>query len=127
MRCEWLRVVSYLYRLLFFNRQAEQLRRGVARMFDENVFLQAAVAKMNVAAGVRGDIGLVRDHDHGDARFTVKPLEDGHDFDAGARVERARGLIGENDPRLVDQRARDRHALLLPTGKLARMMLFAAG
>src|SRR3989442_7082634 len=36
--------------------------------------------------------------------------------------EIARGLIGKNDLRLVDQRARDGHALLLAAGKLRREM-----
>ncbi len=45
----------------------------------------------------------------------------------GAAVEIAGRLVGEDDFRIVDQSARDRDALLLAAGKLARMMIFAAG
>ena len=51
--------------------------------------------------------------------YIVQPSPDGlaqayilaEDFLAGARIERACGFVGHDDRRLVDQRARDRHAL----------------
>ena len=42
------------------------------------------------------------------------------------RVERAGGLVGQDDPRIVDERARDRDALLLSAGELARLVFLAA-
>ena len=46
-------------------------------------------------------------------------LEERHDLDAGLRVEVAGRLVGEDDLRLADQRARDRDALLLAARELA--------
>ena len=57
----------------------------------------------------------------------VQPLEDRHDLEAGPRVERAGRLVGQDDPRVVHQRPRDRHALLLPAGELARLVVLASG
>ena len=50
-----------------------------------------------------------------------------HDLDAGAAVEIAGRFVGQQHLRLVDERARNRHALLLAAGKLAGMMILAAG
>ena len=43
------------------------------------------------------------------------------------RVEVARGLVGQQHPRLVGQRAGDRDALLLAARQLRRVMVAAAG
>ena len=56
----------------------------------------------------------------------VQPLKDRHDLQADPRVQRAGGLVGEDDPRIVDERPRDGDALLLPAGELARLVIFAA-
>ena len=48
-----------------------------------------------------------------------------HDLDAGARVERAGRLVRQDELRIVDQRARDGHALLLSAGELARLVIDA--
>ena len=49
-----------------------------------------------------------------------------HDLEADARVEVPGGLVGEQDRRLVDDGAGDRHALLLATGQLVREPLLLA-
>ena len=46
---------------------------------------------------------------------------------AGRRVEVAGRLVGQQQRRLVDQRARDGDALLLAARQLIRMMLRAVG
>ena len=46
--------------------------------------------------GVGGDVGLVRDEDDGDA-LVAELLEQRHDLDAGARVEVAGRLVGEDE------------------------------
>ncbi len=56
-------------------------------------------------------------------RMTVRPCrfsarEDAHHLRGGRRVERAGGLVGQDQSRIGDQRSRDRHALLLATGQL---------
>ena len=66
---------------------------------------------------VGGDVGLVRDEDDRVAGL-VEPLEQRHDFDAGLRVEVAGRLVGEQDRRVVDERARDRDALALAARQL---------
>jgi hypothetical protein len=59
----------------------------------------------------------VRDHDHGGSPRgeLTKPIQD----DAGrVEVERARGFVGENDPRVAGHHAGDGHTLAFPAGKL---------
>ena len=65
-------------------------------------------------AGVAGDVSLVGHHHHRDA-LPVEVLEERHDLHAGMRVERAGGLVGQDQDRIIDEGARDGHALLLPT------------
>src|SRR5437667_12859228 len=45
-------------------------------------------------------------------------LEQGHDFDAGLRIEVARRFIGQKNRGVVDERARDGNALTVAYGKL---------
>ena len=71
------------------------------------------------AARERRDVVLVRDQHHV-MPCAVELLQQRHDLEAGARVERAGRLVGEDQQRVVDQRARDRHALLLAAGELRR-------
>jgi hypothetical protein len=60
------------------------------------------------------------DHDDADALVLGRGHEQLHDLVSGDRVERAGGLVGEDQARPGDQRAGDRGALALPAGKLAR-------
>ena len=53
--------------------------------------------------------------------------EEVHDLDRRLAVERAGGLVGEDQRRLVDERARDGHALLLTARELARQVPAAVG
>src|SRR5580765_6464128 len=79
------------------------------------------VAEAQQAPPVARHVCLVR-HEHDGHALAVELLEEGHDLDAGVRVERAGRLVGEDDQRLGDERARDRHALLLPARELGRMV-----
>ena len=83
-----------------------------------------AIAEADNALCVMRDIFFMRDDDDGFA-FGVEILEDGHDLLAGARIEVAGRLIAQDNYRIVDQRARDRYALLLAAGELARFMIHA--
>ena len=74
--------------------------------------------------GRAGDIGLVRDEHDGDA-LAVEGAEQPHDLIRGFSIERPRRLVCQQQPRIVDERARDRHALLLAAGELLRAMLQA--
>ena len=95
---------------------------GEAAGFVPAVADDLAVAHDHDAFAVGGDVEFVGDHDDGDARV-VEFLEQPHDLDAGAGVEIAGGLVGQDEFRLVDQGAGDGDALLLSAGKLAGMMV----
>ena len=69
--------------------------------------------------------GIVGDEDDGDALGAVELLEHLEDFLAGAGIEVAGRLVGEEHPRPVDQRSGDGHALLLAAGKLRRLVVDA--
>jgi hypothetical protein len=68
----------------------------------------------------------VGDEDDGLAGL-VELLEDAHDLFRRARVEVAGRLVGEDDGRIGDQGAGDRHPLLLAPGELRGVMVLAAG
>ena len=68
--------------------------------------------------------GIVRDQDDG---LVVRGqlFEDGDDVGAGLLIEIAGRLVGEDQRRVVDQRAGDGDALALAAGELVRTMLRA--
>src|SRR5258708_27204255 len=94
-------------------------------MLDGQVAHQVAVLESQDAVRILRNIGLVSYDDDGHARLAIELLKDAHDFDAGARVESAGRLVGKNNLRIVDERPRDGHALLLASGQLAGMMVLA--
>jgi hypothetical protein len=57
--------------------------------------------------------------------FGMQLAEDRHHFLAGLRVECAGRFVGQDHLAAVHQRPRDRHALLLATGQLARLVVHA--
>ena len=93
-------------------------RRGVARHV-RRIADEPAVAERQQTRGERGDVLLVRDDDDRDAA-AIELLQQRHDFEARRGVERARRLVGEDELGVVDQRAGDGHALLLPARQLRR-------
>src|ERR1035437_3760897 len=64
-------------------------------------------------------------HDRGSG--AVDPVQQAHDLQARGRVEVARGLVGQQNRRLVDEGPRDRHPLLLASGELVRQPLLLVG
>ena len=109
---------------IHFQRGDGDLARGErvhARVLDD-----LAVAEGEPPPRALGDVGLMGDDDHGDAG-RVQLLEQGDDLLGGTAVERAGRLVGEEDVRVVDQRAGDRHPLLLAAGKLGGLMVLAMG
>ena len=82
----------------------------------------ASVAERHDARAVLGDVRLVRDEHDRQALLAVEPLEDVHHLDARARIEVAGRLVGQQQLRVVHERAGNRHALLLAAGQLVRMM-----
>jgi acyl-CoA thioesterase-1 len=85
--------------------------------------LDPPVAHPDHALGVLGDAGVVRHQDDGDPLLLVELLEHLQHLLARARVEVAGGLVGEQQARLVDERAGDRDALLLAAGELRRVVV----
>src|SRR2546423_9599502 len=69
--------------------------------------------------GATHEVEVVRRHYHGGPR-RVDFAQELEDAAGRALVEVAGGLVGDEDEWVVDQSARDRHPLLLATGKLAR-------
>ncbi len=63
---------------------------------------------------------IVRHEHDGQAVGSVQVAQHGDDLGAGVRVEVAGRLVGEQQLGLVDERARDRDALLLASRKLTR-------
>src|SRR5919108_2420149 len=90
---------------------------------DGPVGHDVAVAERHHARAVFGDVHLVRDEHDRDAALLVQPLKNAHHFDAGFRIEVPGRLVGEENRRVVHERACDRHTLLLPAGQLVRMMI----
>ena len=88
------------------------------------VFYDLAVAETDDASGEIGDVVFVCDQDDGDA-LAVELLQQGHDLDAGVGVEGAGRLVGQNQLRIIDQRAGDGYPLLLPPRELRRVMVHA--
>src|SRR5438045_3328098 len=88
------------------------------------VRLDPAVADVDGAMGMVGDVALVGDHDDRVA-LAVQLLEQPHDLLAGGGVEVAGGLVREQDGGTHDQRAGDGHALALAAGELARLVVHA--
>ena len=76
------------------------------------------------ALRARGDGGIVRDEDDGLAAGG-QLFEDADDVAAGLLVEVAGRLVGQDQRRVVDERAGDGHALALAAGELVRAMLGA--
>src|SRR5256885_4350894 len=76
-----------------------------------------AVGQFDAAVGLTRDVRVVRHHQNrvsGVVQF-VENLED--DRFVGL-VEISGGFVGKNNLRLIDQRTRDGHALLLAAGEL---------
>src|SRR5262249_11202334 len=78
------------------------------------------------AGGELRDVGFVRHQDDGDAG-AAQLLEESHDLEAGARVEVAGRLVGQDDLGRGDERARDGDALLLAARELVGMAGGARG
>ena len=83
--------------------------------------LDATVADRDRALDPLGDARVVR-HQHDRVALVVQRAQQGEDLVAGARVEVAGRLVGEDQARPADQRARDRDALALAAGELGGQM-----
>ena len=69
----------------------------------------------------------VRDDDQDGLLQPVKIQQDGRDVVGGGAIEVAGRLVAQEEPRLADQRAGDRHALPFAARQLRRPMVDAIG
>src|ERR1700674_5471005 len=99
----------------------ERAGERVAGAMQRSVKLQVAVRQLDAPVGLTRNVGIVRDHENCVAGIVqlAKDLQDDGFVDF---VEIAGGLIREDQLGLIDERARDGHALLLAAGKLRRKM-----
>src|ERR1039458_9026682 len=72
---------------------------------------------------MRRNIRVVRGNDQRGLFFDAEILEQLDDFTTGVRIEIAGRFIGQEQFRLVDERAGDGHALLFAAGKFGRPVL----
>ena len=80
----------------------------------------AAVAEVEDAIRRSRHIVVVRDEQNGHREIAAQPLDQREHLSAGFGVERPRRLVGEQEARLVRQRAGQRDALTLAPGERAR-------
>src|SRR5689334_10478963 len=88
---------------------------GVAQLVDD-----PAVGEEDDAIRVRGGVRVVRDHHDGLPEVPDRVAQEPEHLGAGARVEVAGRLVGEDDVRPRDQGAGARDPLLLAAGELGR-------
>ena len=81
-----------------------------------------SIGEMDHALGVFGGDRIVCHHDDGHA-LLVQGAQEVQDLAPGVTVEVAGRFIGDDQDRIVDQRPRDRHALLLSTGEFLRLVM----
>ena len=70
---------------------------------------------------------VVGDEEHADGAFGLQLLEQVHDLRLDAHVERAGGLVEDEQRRIVGERGGDHHALLHAAAELVRVALGRAG
>src|ERR1035437_2382413 len=92
---------------------AEWRGRSSLRVVD-----QMAVYEIDAAFTAAAQVGIVGGDEQGEAVLLAQLEEQVHDHGPVGRVQVAGGLLGEHDPRAVDQRAGDRHPLLLTSGEV---------
>ena len=79
-----------------------------------------AVAEDESAVAARGDARIVGGDEQREAMFGSQSVEYGDNLGAGMGIQVAGRLVGQYDARMIDERAGDRHALLLAAGQLRR-------
>ena len=99
----------------FFHRDDQFVLGRVAEIPHDH-----AVGEKEIAVCDCGHARVVRDHDERLPVVAYRRVQEVQDLLARARVEVARRLVGEDDRRLRDERARDGYALLLASGELGR-------
>ena len=90
-------------------------------------FNDAAVLQHDAVVAPRRRLLGVRRHDHGRAELALKVHQQVEDDPAGMGVEVAGRLVGQHQLRAMDDRPRQRHALLLAAGQLVGIAVRLVG
>src|SRR5437868_8147146 len=96
-------------------------RRKGGLLFLALVGPDHAVSDSDHAVSIFGDVVLVRYYDDGVA-LRVQAVHQCHDLVSGLGIQVAGGLVGQDDRRVIDERARNRNALALTAGELIRLV-----
>src|ERR1035437_8673027 len=88
----------------------------LALVLVSDIAFNMAVTQTDGAAGAFAHTGIMGDENQGFA-LGIQFIENFHNLHAGGGIEIAGGFIGQDDERIVDQRAGNGHALLLAAGK----------
>ena len=100
----------------------ERVRRLLVELDRRAVLLDAPAVQQDHAVGHRHRLDLVvRDVHHRDAELALQRADLLPHFRAQLRVEVRQRLVHQAHRRLVDDRAAQRHALLLAAGELRRL------
>ena len=84
-----------------------------------------AIAEPQDAVREARELRVVGDEDEGRSQLAVQLAQEAHHVGPVGGVEVAGGLVGEEDPRAVDEGPGHRHPLLLPPGELRRVVVAA--
>ena len=87
--------------------------------------LQLAIAQLEADRKPRGKLGAVRHDDQNRVLLLLQLEQERGDRVGRFPIEIARRLVAQQQTRPSDQRARQRHALLLTSGQLSRAMIDA--
>src|SRR5690606_26675011 len=88
---------------------------------------QSSVDDLELPVGAGREVIVVRDGDDGAIVGAHQILQDFLHVDARLRIERAGRLVGEDDRRVIRQRASNRDALALSAGELRGVFVLVPG
>src|SRR5882724_11627098 len=122
-RCsQRLRMPSRIARWMRASVRARKASVRLELVLVSDIAFNVAVAQTDGAAGAFANRRIMSDENQSFS-LGMQFIEHFHDLHAGSGIEIAGGFIGENDQRVVDERAGDGHALLLAAGKFKRFMI----
>src|SRR6185437_278826 len=98
------------------------LSSGCALRFDKGALVQ-----MQRVRRILGGFRIVRDHHDGLAVLAIESLQQRQHFFRRLTIQITRWLVAHQQGWIGNDRARDRHALLLTAGEFARLVRSAVG
>ena len=105
----------------------ERRRRPFVELVRSAELLDATAVHHRDSVGHRHRLLLVvGDVDEGDADVVLQALDEKLHLLPQLQIERAQRLVEQQDARAIDERARERDSLLLPTRELARLAFAVA-